>query len=222
MKFVNIKSLSIAAFLLIGITVTAQQGDRQYNNWSIEAQTGYHVPLAPNKFVDLGDYDGAFKQFQVGARYMITDTYGIRAHYSFLNFENPEVVGGGVKYNRVALDGVANVWKVMDVEGEFKETIGLLFHLGAGVTFANPSTVTGTDHIGNIIVGFTPQFKITDNIAIFADVTYMAHIKQHYAYGGELFDSNYKHETGGLVNLSAGISFSFGSREQHADWYYED
>ncbi|MCG2431692.1 hypothetical protein [Aequorivita xiaoshiensis] len=222
MKLVNIKFLSIAAFLLIGITATAQKGDRQYNNWSIEAQTGYHVPLAPNKFVELGDYDGAFKQFQAGVRYMITEKYGVRAHYSFLNFENPEVQGGGVKYNRVAIEGVANVWKVANVEGEFKENIGLLFHLGAGVTFANPSTVTGTDHIGNIIVGFTPQFRITDNIALFADFSYMANIKQHYSYGGELFDLGYKHETGGLVNLSVGVSVSFGNREEHADWYYDN
>lgn len=223
MKLVNIKFLSIAAFLLIGITATAQKGDRQYNNWSIEAQTGYHVPLAPNKFVELGDYDGAFKQFQAGVRYMITDTYGVRAHYSFLNFENPsEIVEGGVKFNRVAIEGVANVWKVANVEGEFKENIGLLFHLGAGVTFANPSGSKGTDHIGNIIVGFTPQFRITDNFALFADVSYIANIKQHYSFGGELYDINYEHENGGLVNLSVGVSVSFGNREEHADWYYED
>ena len=200
MKLVNIKFLSIAAFLLIGITATAQKGDRQYNNWSIEAQTGYHVPLAPNKFVDLGDYDGAFKQF-----------------------ENPsEIVEGGVKFNRVAIEGVANVWKVANVEGEFKENIGLLFHLGGGVTFANPSGSKGTDHIGNIIVGFTPQFRITDNFALFADVSYIANIKQHYSFGGELYDINYEHENGGLVNLSVGVSVSFGNREEHADWYYED
>ena len=222
MKLVNIKFLSIAAFLLIGIKATAQKGDRQYNNWSIEAQTGYHVPLAPIKFVELGDYDGAFKQFQAGVRYMITGKYGVRAHYSFLNFENPEVQGGGVKYNRVAIEGVANVWKVAKVEGEFKESIGLLFHLGAGVTFANPSTDTGTDHIGNIIVGFTPQFRITDNLALFAYVSYMANIKQHYSFGGELYDINYEHENGGLVNLSLGLNVSFGDREEHADWYYED
>ncbi|NGX84765.1 hypothetical protein [Aequorivita sp. KMM 9714] len=223
MKLVNIKLLSIAAFLIIGITATAQKADRQYNNWSIEAQTGYHIPLAPNRFVDLGDYDGAFKQFQAGARYMITDTYGVRAHYSFLNFENPsEFVEGGVKFNRVAIEGVANVWKFAKVKGEFKENIGLLFHLGAGVTFANPSGSKGTDHIGNIIVGFTPQFRITDNFALFADVSYIANLKQHYSLGGDLLYPDYKHETGGLVNLSVGVNVSFGDREEHADWYYDN
>lgn len=220
MNIVNIKSLSIAAFLLIGITVTAQKSEREYNPWSIEVQTGYHIPLGPNKFVDLGDYDGIFEQVQAGVRYMITDTYGVRAHYNYLTFDNPEVVGGGVKFNRVAIEGVANVWKVADVKGDFVNTVGLLFHLGAGVTFANPSGSTGTDHIGNIIVGFTPQFKITKNIALFADLSYMVNLKQHYSFGGELYDLDYQHETGGLVNVSAGITFSFGNKENHADWYY--
>src|SRR5690606_34623382 len=116
--------------------------------------------------------------------------------------------------------GYANVWKVMDVKGNFKNTIGLLFHLGAGVTFANPSTVSGTDHIGNIIFGFTPQLKISKHIAFFADVSYIASLKQHYTYGGDLMYSNYDHKTGGLVNLSAGLTFSFGKKENHADWYY--
>lgn len=222
MNFVNIKSLSIAAFLLIGITVSAQKYDREYNVWSVEVQTGYHIPLAPNKFVELGDYDGAFKQVQAGVRYMINDTYGIRAHFGTLNFEDPNDSSFNIKYKRVALDGVANVWKVMDVKGDFKNTIGLLFHLGAGVTFANPSSISrGTDHIGNIIVGFTPQLKISKNFAFYGDVSYMANIKQHYSYGGELFDLEYKHETGGLVNLSAGLIFSFGNKENHADWYYK-
>lgn len=220
MKFLNIKILSIAAFLLTGIGVSAQTYERPYNQWSIEAQTGYHIPAAPNDFVKLGDYDGAFKQFQGGIRYMINDTYGIRANYSFLNFENPDIAGGGVKYNRVTLGGVANLWKVGNVQGEFRKTFGLLFHLDAGVTFANPSTVTGTDHIGNIVGGLMPQVKISRNFAVFADVAYQVNLKQHYAYNGVLIDPSYEHKTGGLFNFSIGLTYYFGGKANHADWYY--
>lgn len=222
MKFLNIKFLSIAAFLLIGISVSAQNYERPYNQWSIEVQTGYHIAAAPSDFVKLGDYDGAFKQFQGGIRYMINDTYGVKASYSFLNFENPDVSGGGVKYNRVAVGGVANLWKVANITGDFRKTFGLLFHLDAGVTFARPSTVSGTDHIGNIIGGLTPQVKLSKNFAVFADVAYQTNLKQHYAYNGELLDLSYEHKTGGLFNFSLGLTYSFGKKENHADWYYNN
>lgn len=220
MKLLNIKILSIAAFLFIGLTVSAQTYQRPYNQWSIEVQTGYHIPVAPNDFVKLGNYDGAFKQFQGGVRYMISDTYGVKAYYSFLNFENPD--GGGVVYNRVGIDGYANLWKVANIRGDFRNKFGLLFHMGFGVTFANPSTVTGTDHIGNLMGGLTPQYKISKNFAVFADVSYMAHLKQHYAYNGDLIDPNYEHKTGGLFNFSVGLTYSFGNKQNHADWYYEN
>lgn len=221
MKFLNFKILSIAAFLLIGIAASAQTYERPYNQWSIEVQTGYHLPAAPSDFVKLGDYSGAFKQFQGGVRYMITDTYGLKAHYSFLNFENPDVSGGGVKYNRVAIGGVANLWKVFNVKGDFKKSFGLLFHLDVGVTFANPSTVGGTDHIGNIMGGFNPQYKLSKNFTLMADIAYQANLKQHYAYDGVLLDPSYEHKTGGLFNFSIGLTYSFGKKDNHADWYYE-
>lgn len=223
MKFLNIKILSIAAFLLIGISVSAQNYEQPYNQWSIEAQTGYHIAAAPSDLVKLGDYDGAFKQFQGGIRYMINDTYGVRANYSFLNFENSDNPGS-LKYNRVTVGGVANLWKVANLKGDFRKTFGLLFHLDAGVTFANPSGSLGTDHIGNIMGGFMPQVKISKNFAVFADLAYQVNLKQHYAYNGDLIDASYEHKTGGLFNFSLGLTynFGFGNKAEHADWYYED
>lgn len=222
MKFLNIKILSIAAFLLIGVAASAQTYEKPYNPWSIEVQTGYHIPVAPSDFVKLGNYDGAFKQFQGGLRYMISDTYGVRANYSFLNFENPDVSGGGVKFNRVTLGGVANLWKVANITGDFRNTFGLLFHVDAGVTFANPSGSNGTDHIGNIVGGLMPQVKISKNFTVFADIAYQANLKQHYAYDGVLLDADYEHKTGGLFNFGIGLTYSFGKKENHADWYYEN
>ncbi|MGO3182929.1 MAG: hypothetical protein ACTIJ9_08865 [Aequorivita sp.] len=224
MKFLNIKFLSIAAFLLIGISVSAQNYEQPYNQWSIEVQTGYHIPAAPSDLVTkLGDYSGAFEQFQGGIRYMINDTYGVTAHYSFLSFDDKEG-DGSLKYNRVAIGGVANLWKVANLKGDFRKTFGLLFHLDAGVTFANPSGSEGTDHIGNIIGGFKPQVKISKNFAVFADLAYQVNLKQHYAYNGGLIDPYYEHKTGGLFNFSLGLTynFGFGNKAEHADWYYED
>ncbi|WP_034259793.1 hypothetical protein [Aequorivita capsosiphonis] len=221
MKFLNIKILSITAFLLIGAAVSAQNYERPYNPWSIEVQTGYHIPAAPSDFVKLGDYGGAFEQFQGGVRYMISDTYGIRANYSFLKFENSDNPGN-IKFNRVTIGGVANLWKVGNIKGDFKKTFGLLFHLDAGVTFANPTGSKGTDHIGNIIGGLMPQVKISKNFTVFADLAFQANLKQHYAYNGDLIDASYEHKTGGLFNFGIGLSYSFGKRDNHADWYYED
>ncbi|WP_310993540.1 hypothetical protein [Aequorivita marina] len=219
-KFLNIKILSIAAFLFIGMSVSAQKYERPYNQWSLEVQTGYHLPVAPSDDVKLGDYSGAFQQFKGGIRYMVNDTYGIKAHYSFLSFENSDLPGD-YKFNSVAIEGVANLWKVGNVKGDFKKTFGLLFHLGAGVTFANPSGSKGTDHVGNILGGFMPQVKLSKNFTVFADLAFQTNLKQHYAYDGGLIDRSYEHKTGGLFNFSIGLTYSFGKKDNHADWYYE-
>ena len=219
MKFLNIKILSIAAFLLTGITVSAQTYERPYNQWSIEVQTGYHVPVSPSKVEKLGEYNAFFQQFQGGIRYMINDTYGIRANYSYMKFEGDKS-SGNIEFNRVTLGGVANLWKVGNIKGDFKKSFGLLFHVDAGVTFANPTGSKGTDHIGNIMGGFMPQVKLSKNFAVYADLAYQANLKQHYTFGGDLLDPSYEHKTGGLFNFSLGLIYSFGKQANHADWYY--
>lgn len=202
-------------FFLFCLTASAQ--NPRYNHWSLEATGGLHIPLAPSDGVSLGDYTG-FNQFQLATRYMINNKWGVKAHYAFNNFNagNSEV---GLKYNRFGVEGVANVGKLLKVDYRLREWVGLLFHTGLGVTFANPSSVEGTDHQGNILVGFTGEVKLNKRFTLLTDLTYVHTSKQHYTYSGLLLDPDYNAQSGGFVNFSVGIMFSLGDREYHADWY---
>lgn len=190
----------------------------EFNRFSAELTTGIHVPLAPNHGISRSKYI-AFKQFQLSGRYMFTEKFGLKGHYAFNRFANPDDADFGMSFNRIGLEGVANVGKLLNVGYRLRERFGLLFHTGAGITFANPTGSESIEHIGNILVGFTGQIKLNSDFTLLGDLTYVANLKQHYAYNGELINANYDPEPGSFVNLSIGIMYSFGEEEHHADWY---
>ncbi|WP_157429291.1 hypothetical protein [Aequorivita sublithincola] len=176
------------------------------------------MPLSPGKEISRTKYI-AFKQFELAGRYMFTEKFGAKGHYAFNRFENPNDNTMGISMNRVGLEGVANVGRLLNVDYRLRERIGLLFHTGVGVSFARPSSVSGTDHIGNFLIGFTGEIKLNERISFFGDMTYIRNFKQHYGYNGELLNANYDAEAGSFVNVSIGIMYSFGQKKYHADWY---
>lgn len=216
MILLKTKQFCLLMLLLATISVTGQTD--KFNRFSAEFTTGIHVPLAPDYGISSSEYI-AFKQFQISGRYMVTEKYGIKGHYGFNNFSDPNDSNMGVSYNRVGLEGVVNVGKLLNVRFRLRERFGLLFHTGAGITFANPSSVSGTEHIGNILAGFTGEIKLNNSFTLLGDLTYIANLKQHYAYNGELINANYDPVPGSFVNFSIGIMYSFGEEKYHADWY---
>ncbi len=204
--------------LIFLFCLTASAQTSKYNRWSLEATTGIHVPLAPNEGVTPSEYI-AFKQFQLAGRYMFTNKLGLKGHYAFNRFANPNDKEMGVSFNRFGLEGVANVGKLLKLDYRLAEKVGLLFHTGLGVTFAKPSSVEGTDHQGNILVGFTGEIQLNRRFTLLGDITYVHTSKQHYTYSGLLLDPNYAAQPGGIVNVSFGIMFDFGEANYHADWY---
>ena len=212
----SLKSPLIVIFLFLSFNLFSQGS--AYNRWSAEISTGLHVPLAPNDGVSRSKYI-AFKQFQLAGRYMFSKRVGIKGHYAFNRFSNPDNSDQAVSFNRFGVEGVVNVGRLLNVDFHIREKFGLLFHTGVGVTFANPTGAKGTDHIGNILVGFTGQFNLTNDIALTGDMTYIHNVKQHYGYAGNLLDVNFEPQSGGFVNVSIGVIFSLGEERYHADWY---
>ncbi len=203
-------------FLFIGFLASAQE--KKYNHWSAELSTGIHVPLAPGDGISRKKYI-AFKQFELAGRYMFNEKLGLKAHYAFNRFENPDNTQMGISMSRIGLEGVVNVGQLLDVDYRIREHIGLLFHTGLGVTFAKPSSVSGTDHMGNILVGFTGQIKLNDRFVLLGDMTYVNNVKQHYGYNGEVLTPDLDTKPGGFVNVSIGLIYNIGQEKYHADWY---
>jgi OOP family OmpA-OmpF porin len=206
----------LTLFLLCNVNVFAQ--GRDYNQFSVAISTGLHVPLSPGDGISRSKYI-ALKQFQLSGRYMFSKRVGIKGHYGFNHFADPNNKDLAVTFNRVGLEGVVNVGRLLNVDFHIREKVGLLFHTGLGVTLANPTGSTGTDHIGNILAGFTGQYKISNEMAIMGDLTYIGNIKQHYGYNGASLNAGEKGTSGGFVNVSVGIIFNLGEQKYHADWY---
>ncbi len=212
----SLKSPLIVIFLFLSFNVFSQRS--AFNRWSAEISTGLHVPLAPNDGVSRSKYI-AFKQFQLSGRYMFSKRVGVKGHYAFNRFSNPDNSDEAVSFNRFGVEGVVNVGRLLNVDFHIREKFGLLFHTGVGVTLSNPTGTTGTDRMGNILAGFTGQFRLSNEIALTGDMTYVHNVKQHYGYAGNNLFAGESGQSGGFVNVSIGLIFSLGEERYHADWY---
>lgn len=210
------RNLFVVIFLFSSLFSVAQV--KHFDRVSLELGTGVHVPLAPNDGISRSKYI-AFKQFHLGGRYMFTETFGVKGYYAFNHFSNPDNNNQSLVFNRLGLEGVANLGQLFNVEYRTRRTLNMLLHAGGGISFANPSSVSGTDHMGNIMVGLTGLIRVGDRFAIMGDMTLINNIKQHYAYNGNVLDPNLEAVTGKFVNVSVGIIYYLGSENNPADWY---
>ncbi|HLW31600.1 MAG TPA: hypothetical protein VKX40_05010, partial [Aequorivita sp.] len=211
MKLLSPRTLFLAVFLISSASLLAQETN--FNRWSVELTTGVHVPLAPGQGISRKKYI-AFKQFELAGRYMFTDKIGLKGHYGFNRFANPDDNKMGVTFHRIGMEGVVNVGKLLNIDYRLRERLGLLFHTGVGVTFANSEASQGTDHIGNFLVGFTGQVKLNESFTLLGDMTYIGNMKQHYAYNGQRLIP-FEATSGGFVNVSVGIMYNLGEGKYH-------
>ncbi|WP_347375023.1 hypothetical protein [Aequorivita sp. Q41] len=216
MILLNTKRLCFVFLVLIGMSASSQED--KFNRISVEITTGVHVPFAPVNHISRSNYVG-FKQFQLSGRYMLTESFGLKGHYAFNGFSSSKNKNYKISFNRVGLEAVANVGKLLKVDYRLRERLGLLVHSGFGITLAKPSFVDGTDHIGNFLIGLTGQIKLNDNFTLLGDMTYVRSFEQQYSYKGQLINANFDPVSGSFVNVSIGIMYNFGEERYHADWY---
>lgn len=201
--------------LFLGGTITAQEGN--FNRFSVELTAGIHVPMTPSNGISRSKYI-AFKQFQLAGRYMFSDKFGLKAHYAYNGFADPDNSENGLSFNRIGLEGVANIGKLLNVDYSIREKIGLLIHTGFGMTSSKASPENKIENTGNFLIGLTGEIKLNDDFSLLGDMTYVANFNQKYAYNGVPLPNN-KPQSGSFVNVSIGIMYSLGNKRTHADWY---
>lgn len=211
----SITKYLLLSFCLLGGILTAQEV--HYDRFSIEATTGVHLPISPINDHSASEFIG-LKQFQVGGRFMISEKYGLKAHYGYNDFEDPDNSSNGITFHRFAGEGVVNLSKLVKLNYTAREHFVLLAHGGAGLTFAIPSMQNQTDHIGNLLVGLTGEIKLNNRFSILADATYITNLRQHHYFDGASFAGR-DYQTGSFMNFSVGLSYSLGKKMIHADWY---
>jgi len=214
----------IFSIILFG-AITANAQEKNYNQWSVEAEAGVHK--ASNPF-SSGYYTSTPSLWQggVGVRYMMNEKFGVKLDAGYNSIEShDDSQAFETKYFRTSLQGVVNMGSVLNFNS-WTNTINLLVHGGMGYSLNTPKTPIDYDkgdQMLNLIVGFTPQIKLSNRIALTGDLSMVNNIRQSWSWDGTQtidgrgFNSNHM-----LVNASIGLTFYLGKKAVHADWYSEE
>jgi OOP family OmpA-OmpF porin len=231
--------LTLFAFLAFSITnaqvavdTTGILGD-SYNRWSIEASVGQAKGVKP--YAD-GYYSSnpekvfgglQVNSFSLGARYMVSPKFGVKVDFSYDDLKNQTGSGSlpfELKSYRLGFQGVVNAVRLFGIE-EAVGRFGLLMHGGIQLSSMTPQKIgpprigfTGsTEYNGGIIVGFSPQFRLTNSLAIISDISMLNNYRQHFNWDGSYADER-ENLSGQMIVMSLGLSYSFGNEKIHGDW----
>jgi len=222
----------LMTLFLFGIVVTAQNVEQEnlintdYNKWSIEFGGGFVKPssLFANGYSVKGI---APYQASVGVRYMMNEKFGLRANFGYASLSEEEgSLPFETSYYRGTLEGVSNLGNILEFS-EWTDTFGLLFHAGGGYSIINneaPLELDEKDSAFNIVLGITPQIKISDKIAFYADFSLIPNVGMERSWDGTevIQTASRRIDDGLLYNVSAGFNIYLGSSDKHADWYSEE
>jgi len=213
-----------------------------FNKWTVEVVAGQSKGTKP---YSQGYYSsnpdkvlGAFKfnSFGVAARYMFSPKFGLRVGGALDRFEN---IPGSKRFEteqlRFDVQGVVNAARLFNVEDQLGR-LNLLIHAGFVYSRFTPKLDTGVDpdlqlpgeaggvsnegftenNLG-VMIGFSPEFRITKKLAIIADFSTIANFRQHFAWDGH-YSNRDENLAGQMIAGTIGLTYSFGSDELHGDW----
>lgn len=209
----KIKLLVCALGLFFTGTMFAQE---DFNRWSIDAGVGVNKATAP--------YAAGFNQNQVtdlavelGIRYMFNDKFGLRLEYGFADIQPSSGSSNfDSQFNRFGVSGVANLGAILNFR-EWTNRFNLLGHAGLQYGRLDTQFTSTADQTIGVSGGVTPQFRITDKIALNLNLTAMVLESGDVTWDGSGssvlpgFDKT-------LFTATAGLSLYLGKGEKHADW----
>ncbi len=227
----KIIKLALCAGILFPLALAAQEKEEKglntFNTWSVEINAGMNNAIAPfgdnysasneSKFMNA-----SINHFDLGLRYMLTSKFGIKldvANDKISNASGSSSLPFETQQYRLGLQGVINAGKLMGFD-EFTKTIGLLIHGGVQASLLTPKTGVNkdvTEKNGGIMLGITPQVKLSKNLALTIDFTVLSNVRQHFAWDGSN-SAKSNNLNGQMYTTSFGITYSFGKHENHADW----
>lgn len=223
------KKISLFLIIVLALQFQAIAQDEaektvpDFNKWSIDLTGGVNKPVRP---VSSGFFTNTPSLFTVtgGARYMFNEKVGLKAGAAYNSFRNDENSAefDTALYN-FSLEGVINAGNILGFR-EWTETLNVLVHGGMGysqLTTDTPSVVRNFgdgDQMLSFMVGVTPQLKLSNRIALVADLTAVGNVRQDLTFNGGTAGGTRGFD-GFYVNATAGINIYLGKAEKHADWF---
>lgn len=227
----NIIKLAILIGFLCPIALSAQKKEKSvlndFNTWSLEINAGMNNAITPfgegysasneSKF-----FSSSFNHFDLGVRYMITSKFGLKldlANDKISNASGSSSLPFETQQYRIGFQGVINAGRLMGFD-EFTKTIGLLIHSGVQISLLSPKAGINkgeTEKNGGVMLGITPQIKLSNCLVLTADFTILSNVRQHFSWDGSISKQS-NNLNGQMYNTALGITYFFGKKANHADW----
>lgn len=213
----NYTLCSFILFLIFSSSLNSQNMPGNENRFSVEMGMGLHVPLLPSKQIDRVKYIN-FNHFQIASRYMITHNFGARLKYAYDRFQHANISSEGVQYNRIGVDGIFNLRGIFNFLNN-SENFGILAHGGGSITFSSVLQNNEKDKMINVSFGVTPLFKISENISLFGEGTFVVSTFQDNHFTGQSLDELGLTNKSVFGTASLGLIFYLGNKSGgHVDW----
>lgn len=233
------KTLILVALFSLGMKAVAQDDKtnkdetlnekRLFNRWSIELNAGQNKAVRPysegyysSDPTNYFNFSGV-DHFDLGVRYMFSNLFGLKLDGAYDIIENQSGSGSlpfETKQYRLGLQGVANLGRIMRFE-TFTNRLNLLGHAGVQVSRLEPQTGLNkgvSEDNGGVMVGLTPQLRLTDWLVLTGDFTVISNVRQHFNWDGNYSAEN-ENLSGLMYNTSVGLTVYLGKKEKHADWF---
>ena len=229
-KYINnliMKKITLLFFLLtLTTTISAQENDYNegdnYNHWSLELGGGFSEP---GRRLTTGFNSDLFSSWaaDLGLRYMINDKFGFKLNllYTSVNADDKSPADFQTNFYSGTLEGVVNVGSVLNFR-DWTKTFNILGHAGAGytnMTLGDDVLFDGeSNSSATLIVGITPQVRLSDKISLYADMSFQGLMSQKYAWDGYSENDVVNDIDGNIATFTAGIQIYLGNKQKHADW----
>ena len=213
------KKLILGAILIGSVFQASAQ---EFNKWSIDLGAGAQTIVFPTAS-GYSSENPDFWQANLGARYMVNERFGLRLDLGYNSItEGDDSNDFKSNYYRASLEGVVNAGNLLNFNS-WTNRFNLLVHAGGGISrlYASEPIDRDADKMLHLVAGITPQYKLSDRVSLFLDVSGLSNFYQSYTFDGTA-DADRKGISGGIVNYSLGVNIALGKHKEHADWYYSD
>lgn len=200
--------------------------------WSVDLRVGAGLPITPTK-PNNEAYAWAQPAAQIGLRYMITRTIGIRPSYGYQRYRH-DSTDDGLDMHLIGADLIYSLSDVFPEQRVGDRRWNVLVHAGG---YYNHTKVRRTtleaaalpddppvevlqkdrDRMVSLSLGATAQYRLNQRVTLTGDLSLYGNFLQQHGYHGE----GIKHGrfTPGLVLYpSIGVQYALGKGLLHADW----
>lgn len=191
----------------------------EFRKLSVELSIGHSAALI---FIESQDF--GINHFKGAVRYMFTESFGLRAACVFSNYTPTEVGKVTSKMGSGQIELVYNVGRGLKIVKGEDSKFALLAHAGAGYgTHASPGfNYTNAERFVPLTIGLTPTFLSGNGLSLFFDIELLNNRQQDVRFDGQFVEPSLDYDaqaTGIALNMSLGLSLSFGGPYKHADFY---